>query len=70
MLADGLETGYLVETDLSSVMIEANTPNVLVDVTIARGGTIVNQETSLEICFSTTNPVPENSKLTVSLPYD
>ena len=61
---------FLVDQDLDSVTVQANTPNTFQQVTVTRSETEISKETSLTVCMTPTNPIPEMSVLTIEFPAD
>ena len=61
---------FLVEQDLQSVIIAANTPNQFHSVKVTRSDEVVSQPTELEVCLEPNNVLPINSVLTISIPAE
>lgn len=63
-------TYYLVDRNAQNVSVTANKPNKFDKVTVTRSEEEVSSFTDLRFCLTTSNRVPENSRLTIIYPQD
>ena len=57
-----------VEMSMEAGSVKADTPNTIQDVTITRDGAVFSLATTLEICITPTNPVPDQSTISIVFP--
>ncbi|CDW80339.1 UNKNOWN [Stylonychia lemnae] len=70
-LYDSLSQAYnQVEYNDDILSVTADTPNSLNNIQATRSNTQINQQTDLKISFTSTNPIPANSVIIISIPVD
>jgi hypothetical protein len=61
---------YLVDYDATTLLVTADTPNTLQSVSVTRNDIVINDPSDFVLAFTTVNPIPKNSILTIQMPKD